>query len=313
MSRLNTWIGRGPLVALGIVIGLLMAMPVVANTQPASSAPPTAKSDKSGFWPALLIPDETFATLKRKRRVLTTAVESGEAEIQRMDRELTDLVIRAEDDRRQLSRAAQDLKFLEEQLEKRRKPGFKFQPLAKNARASSWYEYVTSMRDVAEVERERQQRLDEKAEIESRVQRTDALRTELKVKRSALPAQREELLDLEEEISDLLDVTRSQYLYRAGVSLVFAAIVYFLVLKFFRVVDSNGKVKESIFTGDSGMQFITLFSIVIAVILFGILGILQANELSALLGGLSGYILGKAGPLGQPKPDAAGAAQGAGG
>jgi hypothetical protein len=36
-----------------------------------------------------------------------------------------------------------------------------------------------------------------------------------------------------------------------------------------------------------------MFAIVIAVILFGIINILESKELSALLGGLSGYILGR--------------------
>jgi hypothetical protein len=41
------------------------------------------------------------------------------------------------------------------------------------------------------------------------------------------------------------------------------------------------------------MQFITIFSLVIAIILFGITGILESKELSALLVGLSGFILGR--------------------
>jgi Na+-transporting methylmalonyl-CoA/oxaloacetate decarboxylase gamma subunit len=44
-----------------------------------------------------------------------------------------------------------------------------------------------------------------------------------------------------------------------------------------------------------GMQFVTLFLIVIAIILFGIMGTLEGREFAALLGGLSGHILGKAG------------------
>lgn len=39
--------------------------------------------------------------------------------------------------------------------------------------------------------------------------------------------------------------------------------------------------------GQSGIQFLTLFSLVIAIILFGITGILKGKELAALLGGLS--------------------------
>ena len=44
------------------------------------------------------------------------------------------------------------------------------------------------------------------------------------------------------------------------------------------------------------MQFLTLFSLVIAIILFGITQILEGKELAARLGGLSGYILGRTTP-----------------
>jgi hypothetical protein len=87
--------------------------------------------------------------------------------------------------------------------------------------------------------------------------------------------------------------SEKEYIYRGVVSLIFAAIVFWLIMKFYKVIGEDSSVKRSVFGGDSGIQFITLFSIVIAVILFGILDILGANELSALLGGLSGYILGK--------------------
>jgi hypothetical protein len=45
--------------------------------------------------------------------------------------------------------------------------------------------------------------------------------------------------------------------------------------------------------GEFGIQFVTLFSLIIAIILFGVLKILEGRELAALLGGLSGYILGR--------------------
>jgi hypothetical protein len=52
------------------------------------------------------------------------------------------------------------------------------------------------------------------------------------------------------------------------------------------------QVRREIFAGQAGIQFVTLFSFVIAIILFGIIDILEGKELAALLGGLSGYILG---------------------
>ena len=58
-------------------------------------------------------------------------------------------------------------------------------------------------------------------------------------------------------------------------------------------IDRTLVIAYTIFAGEKGMQFITLFLIVIAIILFGIMGTLEGRELAALLGGLSGYILGR--------------------
>jgi|LakMenEpi03Aug12_release.lakeMendotaPanAssembly.Ray.scaffolds.fasta_scaffold403006_1 hypothetical protein len=102
-----------------------------------------------------------------------------------------------------------------------------------------------------------------------------------------------QLSSLDNNIVLTMNNSEKEYIYRGVVSLIFAAIVFWLIMKFYKVIGEDSSVKRSVFGGDSGIQFITLFSIVIAVILFGILDILGANELSALLGGLSGYILGK--------------------
>jgi len=129
------------------------------------------------------------------------------------------------------------------------------------------------------------------------------LAAQIASEKRTLDEKREELTSIEENISSALDTRANQYVYRTVVSLIFAAIVFYLVSRFFAVIKDSEEIKKTVFLGDNGIQFITLFSIVIAVILFGILEILGANELSALLGGLSGYILGKsknaALPLGQ--------------
>jgi hypothetical protein len=140
----------------------------------------------------------------------------------------------------------------------------------------------------------------QKAQLERRQQelveksaRLVVLNGELKKKRDELEVKRANLAETEERIGIALNVETEKYFYRSIVSLIFAIIVFFLVYRFFAIVQSDDAVRKSIFSGDTGIQFITLFSIVIAVILFGILEILGSNELSALLGGLSGYILGK--------------------
>jgi len=86
------------------------------------------------------------------------------------------------------------------------------------------------------------------------------------------------------------DATNS---FKLKMSIAFAGLVAVVIAGFFWIAFSNEDVKKAIFSNEAGIQFITMFSIVIAVILFGIIGILESKELSALLGGLSGYILGK--------------------
>ena len=89
------------------------------------------------------------------------------------------------------------------------------------------------------------------------------------------------------------DATNS---FKLKMSIAFSLLVGFVIVGFFGIAWSNDEIKKIIFANEAGIQFVTIFSIVIAVILFGIIGVLEGKELSALLGGLSGYILGKSRP-----------------
>lgn len=81
--------------------------------------------------------------------------------------------------------------------------------------------------------------------------------------------------------------------FKGDMSFYFAIIIFSLIAGFFAMGWRYKSVGRGNFSGQIGLQFVTLFSIVIAIILFGITGILEAKELAALLGGLSGYILGR--------------------
>jgi cation transport ATPase len=84
--------------------------------------------------------------------------------------------------------------------------------------------------------------------------------------------------------------------FKATISFYFAMVVGFMILCFFGISFYDKNIRSTIFSGQAGMQFVTLFSLIIAMILFGITGILGDKELASLLGGLSGYILGKYSP-----------------
>jgi hypothetical protein len=87
--------------------------------------------------------------------------------------------------------------------------------------------------------------------------------------------------------------------FKKTMSMFFAALIGLVIIGFFVLSYKDENIRRAIFSGQTGIQFLTLFSIVIAIILFGITSILQDKELAALLGGLSGYILGRYSSPGQ--------------
>jgi hypothetical protein len=141
-------------------------------------------------------------------------------------------------------------------------------------------------------------------EREERTKNLTALNKEIAIG-EGLSQDLDDSLNILDDISgSLLESYRRSAEYTANSTIVFAVLVGGVILGFFSVAFWSENVRNAIFTGDSGIQFVTMFSLVIAIILFGVLKILEGKELSALLGGLSGYILGR-GSLGstqQPKP-----------
>jgi hypothetical protein len=124
-----------------------------------------------------------------------------------------------------------------------------------------------------------------------------------------LDSKKQQKIQVEQKMSDLLNIEKPRQNFKTSMSRVFAALVGLVIIGFFVIAWRDESVRREIFGGQAGIQFITLFSLIIAIILFGITGILQDKELAALLGGLSGYILGRGSkdapappPTAQPSP-----------
>jgi len=117
---------------------------------------------------------------------------------------------------------------------------------------------------------------------------------DLTKKEAELAKHQADLEVTEQRISEHLNVEKPRQTFKLIMSAVFASLVFGVIVGFFLIAFKDERVRLAIFSGTAGIQFVTLFSLVIAIILFGIIDILEAKELSALLGGLSGYILGRA-------------------
>jgi hypothetical protein len=100
------------------------------------------------------------------------------------------------------------------------------------------------------------------------------------------------LSKIDDAIGQLLEKSDSEGFFRLQMGIGFLGLVTLLIIGFFVVGSRSGSMRD-ILRNDRGLQFITLFSLVIAITMFGLLNILEGKELSALLGGLSGYILGR--------------------
>jgi small-conductance mechanosensitive channel len=116
---------------------------------------------------------------------------------------------------------------------------------------------------------------------------------ELGAHQASLAGFRSRLGAVESEMNDLLSVEVAEQRFRTWVSVIFAILVAVVIFGFFYIAKIDSTVRRRVFSGQSGIQFLTLFALVIAIILFGITKVLEGKELSALLGGIAGYILGR--------------------
>lgn len=118
--------------------------------------------------------------------------------------------------------------------------------------------------------------------------------SELQQKKNDAYSLRRRQTQVEQKIAALFDDKRDVSLFRAISTAIMGVLIAIVVGGFYVIAWYKDGIATKIFGGEMGMQFVTLFLIVIAIILFGIMGTLEGRELAALLGGLSGYILGKA-------------------
>ncbi|NRB25723.1 hypothetical protein [Shewanella sp.] len=115
----------------------------------------------------------------------------------------------------------------------------------------------------------------------------------VRIKEGKVSLIQEHLYQIESEITNVLDLEKRRMMFRVSVTFAFCVLVAIVIIGFFYISYKNNEIAVKVFSGENGIKFITLFLVIIAIILFGIMGILESKELSALLGGIAGFILGK--------------------
>lgn len=136
------------------------------------------------------------------------------------------------------------------------------------------------------------------------LKRAEQLDAAIEDNRSRIFEAKARIFEIEARIDEAINIQLRILGYRIWLSAMFAALIGVLMWRFFAVTLSDPTVRQAVFSAQSGIQFLTLFCLVIAIFVFGIAGILEGKELSALLGGLSGYILGRVTQSGAAAPAA---------
>ena len=90
--------------------------------------------------------------------------------------------------------------------------------------------------------------------------------------------ERQQLAKIESSIGSAIDIEKPKQVFKTELSIAFSILVGFVIGGFYWIVAKNPAVGRSIFVGDAGLQFITLFSLVIAIILFGLTEVLQEES-----------------------------------
>ncbi len=145
----------------------------------------------------------------------------------------------------------------------------------------------------------REEQLSKQTELEQTIQQAEARQLELRqgviVAQRLIATSEQSVFAIDAKIEVLLGQLDEQSDFRFWITLAFILLVGGVIFWVARITNDHADVRQTVFAGDKGLQFVTLFALIIAIILFGIVGILSGRELSALLGGISGFILGRAG------------------
>lgn len=126
-------------------------------------------------------------------------------------------------------------------------------------------------------------------EIKTTEGSTEANKELLNQKQILLNSKKDLAKEVQTKIKDMLSPEQG---FKRTMSIMAGVLIGSVIIGFFLLAAIDPTIRQTIFAGQAGMQFLTLFSLVIAIILFGITNILEGRELAALLGGISGYILG---------------------
>lgn len=123
------------------------------------------------------------------------------------------------------------------------------------------------------------------------------IKSNISISKSNINVITQDIESIKQIINNRMNSDKAQNDFRTWTSGIFAILLAIIIASFYYVLyKTNAPDVASILVGESGLQFITLFSLIISIILFGVLNILEGKELAAIISAIAGFILGKHNP-----------------
>lgn len=140
-----------------------------------------------------------------------------------------------------------------------------------------------------------------KQELKNKIKEKEKLLLEVQQDEKIVANMRKSLTNIEKDIYDCqlqidsrLAPELQQQKFKSDISLMFILLIGFILLCFFIIIYKRSKedfAKELL--SEYGLQFVTIFVLIIAIVLFGTLGLIDGANLTSILSGIAGFILGK--------------------
>jgi hypothetical protein len=100
--------------------------------------------------------------------------------------------------------------------------------------------------------------------------------------------------NIKKTIVDLTSNSQAQRKFQANSIWFTAVLLGAIIFSFFYLVKTSNA-SGQIFSGSKGLQYVALFMIIVSITILGLIDTFGPEELSALLGSIAGYILGRVG------------------
>lgn len=132
------------------------------------------------------------------------------------------------------------------------------------------------------------------SEINNVISEATSAKNQLKTLKANINTVSSDIESCKEAMDSALKTEDRKQKFTRTVAIAGFSVIFLIIGLFFYTMLARGKAEDvARLIGFTGLQFITLFAVIICLVIFGILSMIPGSELASILSAISGFILGK--------------------